>query len=164
MKKNHWLAPLAALATAAAVGGCCSDCGPTKTSESSESAAALPPPSRARSTPVALPAFFIENAITEIRYANVGAYIAEPEMEKVLDLAEAEDWQRELLAAAQVESWVRCYEDQRVLDGMHWAVEFVSGDRVVKRVDGYNAAPPGLKSLKRAFNSEPMHRSELSDE
>lgn len=55
-----------------------------------------------------------------------------------------------LLDKADVGSWKSFYEDDRVSDGMHWTVEVVSGDKVVKRITGFNAEPPGLRFLLKA--------------
>ena len=96
-----------------------------------------------------LPAFFVDNAVTEIRYARVAMH-EQPKPEKVLSLKGLSQERVELLVQADVASWKREYEDDRVRDGMRWVVEFVGGGRVVKRVDGFNAEPPGLKYLLEA--------------
>ena len=95
--------------------------------------------------------FFSENGITEVRYARVAMHDAEPKPVTVLTMSDIPEWKAELLAKANVGSWKREYEDDRVCDGMRWIVEFVRDGQVVKRVDGFNAEPDGLKYLIRAF-------------
>ena len=104
----------------------------------------------AKSAPVAIPKFFVENNITEVRYARVAMHDPEPKTEPILNARDLGDRQKELLVKADCGSWKKFYEDDRVCDGMRWVVEFVSDGQVVKRVDGFNAEPPGLKYLLRA--------------
>lgn len=99
-------------------------------------------------------AYFRANGITEIRYVRFPSYIADAKPVRVLDVCRLSP-QRDgdtlsLLDKADVGSWKACYEDERVSDGMRWTVEIVAGDKVVKRIDGFNAEPPGLRFLLRA--------------
>lgn len=100
--------------------------------------------------------YFQENAVTEIRYVRFPSYIgvADAKPVKILSvcgLSPRDDARTlALLDKADIGSWKACYEDDRVSDGMCWTVEVVSGDRVIKRVFGFNAEPPGLKYLLQA--------------
>ena len=103
--------------------------------------------SAAKPVPEAMPKFFVENNITEVRYAYVAMHVSEPEMITILKTDRFDDRQKELLAKADCGSWKKFYEDDRICDGMKTIVEFVSGDKVVKRVDFFNIRTDGLKHL-----------------
>lgn len=106
--------------------------------------------------------FFTRNGITEIRYDRVAMHDT-PRPVKVLSVRNLSPETKALLAKADVSSWKTCYEDPAVCDGMRWTVEFVSGDRVVKRVDCFNAEPPGMKYLQRACGVLPPGKSRSAD-
>ena len=101
-------------------------------------------------------AYFKTNDVTEIRYVRFPSYIgvADAKPVKILSVRglspkdDADTLAR--LDKADIGSWKTFYEDDRVSDGMHWTVEVVSGDKVVKRITGFNAEPPGLKYLLEA--------------
>ena len=101
-------------------------------------------------------AYFRTNDVTEIRYVRFPSYIgvADAKPVKILSvrgLSPKDDaGTLALLDKADIGSWKTFYEDDRVSDGMHWTVEVVSGDKVVKRITGFNAEPPGLKYLLEA--------------
>ena len=101
-------------------------------------------------------AYFKTNDVTEIRYVRFPSYVgvADAKPVKILSvrgLSPKDDaGTLVLLEKADVASWKTFYEDDRVADGMHWTVEIVSGDKVVKRITGFNAEPPGLKYLLEA--------------
>ena len=101
-------------------------------------------------------AYFRANAVTEIRYVRFPSYvgIADAKPTRILSVAglapERDAGTLALLDKADIGSWKDCYEDERVSDGMYWTVEVVSGDKVVKRVHGLNAEPPGLRFLLKA--------------
>ena len=101
-------------------------------------------------------AYFRTNDVTEIRYVRFPSYIgvADAKPVKILSvrgLSPKDDaGTLALLDKADIGSWKTFYEDDRVSDGMHWTVEVVSGDKVVKRIIGFNAEPPGLKYLLKA--------------
>ena len=101
-------------------------------------------------------AYFRTNDVTEIRYVRFPSYIgvADAKPVKILSvrgLSPKDDaGTLALLDKADIGSWKTFYEDDRVRDGMHWTVEVVSGDKVVKRIIGFNAEPPGLKYLLEA--------------
>ena len=100
--------------------------------------------------------YFRTNDVTEIRYVRFPSYIgvADAKPVKILSvrgLSPKDDaGTLALLDKADIGSWKTFYEDDRVSDGMHWTVEIVSGDKVVKRITGFNAEPPGLKYLLEA--------------
>lgn len=99
-------------------------------------------------------AYFRANGITEIRYVRFPSYIADAKPIKVLDVSglspERDAETLALLDKTDIGSWKACYEDDRVSDGMYWTVELVGGGKVVKRIDGFNAEPSGLRFLLRA--------------
>ena len=101
--------------------------------------------------------FFVQNGITEIRYDRVAMH-DEPKPVRVLSVRNLSPQTKALLAKADVASWKTCYENPSVHDGMRWVVEFVSGDRVVKRVDCFNAEPPGMRYLQQACGVLPPDR------
>ena len=123
---------------------------PDSTEDKSKSEMSSPVGRVAKPAPVAVPEFFTENNITEVRYAYVAMHDSDPKTEPILNARNLEDWQKELLVKADCGSWKKFYEDDRVCDGMRWVVEFVSDGRIIKRVDGFNAEPPGLKYLLEA--------------
>ena len=100
--------------------------------------------------------YFRANDVTEIRYVRFPSYIgvADAKPVKILDvrdLSSEDDAETlALLGKADIGSWKTFYEDDRISDGMHWTVELVSGNKVVKRITGFNAEPPGLKYLLEA--------------
>lgn len=101
-----------------------------------------------------IPVFFTENNITEVRYVRVAAYIADPKPVKILGIGNLDNWQIELLNKADVGSWKNEYNDDLICDGMRWVMEFISNGKVVKRVDGFNAEPEGLKYILKACVGE----------
>lgn len=111
--------------------------------------------------------YFRENAVTEIRYVRFAAYIADAKPVKILSVRGLSPKDNAgtlaLLDKADIASWKNFYEDDRVSDGMHWTVEVVSGDKVVKRITGFNAEPPGLRFLLRAAGLD-RRRRELADD
>lgn len=115
--------------------------------------------------------YFWTNDVTEIRYVRFPSYIgvADAKPVKILSvrgLSPKDDADTlALLDKADIGSWKTFYEDDRVSDGMHWTVEVVSGDTVVKRITGFNAEPPGLRFLLRAcgLNRNGPHRM-ISDD
>ena len=135
---------------------------PDSTADTSKSELSSPSGREAESAPVAIPKFFVENNITQVRYAYVAMHDSDPKTEPILNARNLEDWQKELLVKADCGSWKKFYEDDRVCDGMRWVVEFVSDGRVVNRVDGFNAEPPGLKYLLRACGIRRETRSDSS--
>lgn len=110
------------------------------------------------------PEFFTANAITEVRYVKVAMHDADPEPKTVLKLSELSERESLLLAKADCGSWEREYADDRVCDGMRWVVEFVSGRKVVKRVDGFNAEPEGLRYLLEAAGLSRPRELKFDDE
>ena len=99
-------------------------------------------------------AYFRANGITEIRYVRFPSYIADAKPVKVLDVCrlslERDAETLALLDKADIGSWKTCYEDDRVSDGMRWTVELAGGGKVIKRIDGFNAEPPGFRFLLKA--------------
>ena len=132
------------------------------TADTSKSELSSPSGRVAEFAPVAIPKFFVENNITQVRYAYVAMHDSDPKTEPILNARNLEDWQKELLVKADCGSWKKFYEDDRVSDGMRWVVEFVSDGRVISRVDGFNAEPPGLKYLLRACGIRRETRSDSS--
>lgn len=114
-------------------------------------------------------AYFKTNDVTEIRYVRFPSYIgvADAKPVKILSvrgLSPKDDADTlALLDKADIASWKTFYEDDRVSDGMHWTVEIVSDDKVVKRITGFNAEPPGLRFLLRAAGLD-RRRRELDDD
>ena len=100
--------------------------------------------------------YFRTNDVTEIRYVRFPSYIgvADAKPVKILSvrgLSPKDDaGTLALLDKADIGAWKTFYEDDRVSDGMHWTVEVVSGDKVVKRITGFNAEPTGLRFLLKA--------------
>lgn len=100
--------------------------------------------------------YFKTNDVSEIRYVRFPSYIgvADAKPVKILSvrgLSPRNDARTlALLDKADIGSWKTSYEDDRVSDGMHWTVEVVSDDKVVKRITGFNAEPPGLRFLLMA--------------
>ena len=110
------------------------------------------------------PEFFAANAVTEIRYVKVAMHDADPKPKTVLKLSALSKRESSLLAKADCGSWEREYADDRVCDGMRWVVEFVSGEKVVKRVDGFNAEPEGLRYLLEAAGLSRPRRMDFDAE
>lgn len=110
-----------------------------------------PPPSVAAGSALS---YFRSNGITEIRYVRFASYMADAKPVRILSVGGlSPERDRETLALldkADIGSWKTFYEDERVSDGMHWTIELVGGDKVVKRIDGCNAEPPGLRFLLKA--------------